>query len=239
MLANADTLGGIYMGAQYWDMQADGAFGSNDNLQSYDLSDEGKGSVWIAIEHPVPLVPNLKLRYNQLDTDGSADVADFEFGGITYNGTSTVDAELDHFDAIFYYEFLDNDLVSLDLGVNIKYGDFQVDISGETTDSNGNSVTASSSESYKGVIPMLYGAGAIGIPTTGLSLYAEANWIGYDDYNAYDVQAGAEYLVIDNPVIELGLQLGYRKIKIDVEDLSDLYIDTEFDGAYAGVMAHF
>lgn len=239
MLAQADTLAGVYAGAQYWDMQADGAFGSNNRLQEYDLKDEGKGSVWIAIEHPVPLLPNVKLRYNQMDTDGSADVVDFSFGGRTFNGASTVDAELDHFDGIFYYEILDNDLVAIDLGVNVKYGDFKVDITGEVSESGGGTATVTTREDYKGVIPMLYGAAEVGIPTTGLSVYAEANWVGFDDYNAYDVQAGAQYLFIDNLAVEMGLQVGYRKIMIDVEDLSNLYIDADFDGAYAGLMVHF
>ncbi|GGA81061.1 outer membrane protein [Neiella marina] len=237
-LAQADTFAGIYAGVQYWDMDAQGEFGTSSSTQEYDLSDEGKASIWLAVEHPVPLLPNLKLRYNQMDTDGFADVEDFEFGGITYNGESTLDAELDHADIIMYYELFDNPLTSLDVGLNLKYGDYKVTVVGEV-EVDDTTVTATSKESYKGVIPMLYGATELGIPGTGFSIYGEANWIGVGDYSAYDVQVGTQYLLIDNLAVEAAIQLGYRKVKFDLDDVDDLTIDAEFDGIYGGVQVHF
>ncbi|MBW8191034.1 TIGR04219 family outer membrane beta-barrel protein [Neiella marina] len=236
--SQADTFAGVYMGAQYWDMNADGGFGTGDLTQDYDLYDEGKGVIWVAVEHPVPLLPNFMLRYNQMDTDGSADVVDFEFGGIVYDGKSTVDAELDHIDMVMYYEILDNSLTSLDIGVNLKYGDYKVSVTGETTIGD-TVVEESSQENYKGVIPMVYAASQLGIPGTGLSFFGEVNWIGVGDANAYDVQIGAQYLLIDNLAVDAGVQVGYRKVKFDIDDVSDLTIDAQFDGAFAGVMVHF
>ncbi|MBD1390053.1 TIGR04219 family outer membrane beta-barrel protein [Neiella sp. HB171785] len=237
-LAQADTFAGIYAGVQYWDMDAEGEFGTGNTTQQYGLNDEGKASIWLAVEHPVPLLPNLKLRYNQMDTDGFADVEDFEFGDIIYNGESTIDAELDHTDIIMYYEIFDNPLTNLDIGLNLKYGDYKVSVVGEV-EVGDSTIKESSEESYKGVIPMLYGATELVIPGTGFSIYGEANWIGYDDYNAYDVQIGTQYLLVDNLAVEAAIQLGYRKVKLDLDDVDDLTIDAEFDGVYAGLQVHF
>ncbi|GAA5215875.1 TIGR04219 family outer membrane beta-barrel protein [Corallincola platygyrae] len=237
--AMADTIAGVYVGAQYWDMEASGSVGTDNSMEEFDLEDEYKGSVWIAIEHPVPVLPNLKLRYNQLDTDGSADVVDFEFGGNTYNGNATTDLETDHLDIIMYYELLDNDTVWLDLGLNLKYGDYKVSVTGEIDDGAGGTLVDTTNESYNGVIPMLYGAGGVGFPFTGLGLFGEANWIGYDDHNAYDVQAGVRWMFLDNPAIDMEVQLGYRMISLDVEDLGDIYADVEFEGGFLGLQAHF
>lgn len=236
--SQADTFAGIYMGAQYWDMDAEGGFGSGNVTQEYTLNDEGKGIFWMAVEHPLPFLPNFMMRYNQMDTYGYADVEDFEFGGIVYNGESDVDAELDHLDLVMYYEILDNSLTSLDVGVNLKYGDYKVTVTGDTIVDD-IVYTETTKESYKGVIPMVYGAAQLGVPGTGLSFFGEANWIGVGDANAYDVQIGAQYLFIDNLAVEAGAQIGYRKVKFDIDDVSDLTIDAEFDGAFAGVMVHF
>jgi hypothetical protein len=35
------------------------------------------------------------------------------------------------------------------------------------------------------------------------------------------------------------LQVGYRKVTMDIEDLDDIYADMEFDGAFAGLEVHF
>ncbi|RCU51589.1 MULTISPECIES: TIGR04219 family outer membrane beta-barrel protein [Corallincola] len=237
--AMADTIAGLYVGAQYWHMSADGSVGSDTTMEDFNLSDDDKGAVWLALEHPVPLLPNLKLRYNQLDTDGEADVTDFEFGGETYNGLATTDLDLDHLDIIMYYEILDNDTVWLDLGLNLKYGDYKVAVTGEIDDGAGGTVSTSTSEKYNGVIPMLYGAGGVGFPFTGLGLFGEANWIGYDSNYLYDVQGGVSWKFLDNPAIDAEIQLGYRKLHFNVDDLSDIYADVDFDGGFIGVQAHF
>ncbi len=235
-LTYADTLAGVYVGGQFWDMSADGAFGTSTDLQEYDLEDETKSSYWIAIEHFIPLVPNLKLRANELDTKGRADVNNFEFNDIIFNGLSTINAELDHTDIIMYYEVLDNSVVSLDIGVNLKYAEYALEVTGSTSMLP---VIISTDVSYEGVIPMLYAAGEVGLFGTNLDLYSEISWIGYDGSNAYDVMAGVKYSFVDTLFVNLDLRAGFRKFKLDVEDLDDIYADVEFDGAYAGLEFHF
>lgn len=234
----ADTLGGIYVGAQYWDLASDGTINDDNASADFDLGDDAKGSVWIAIEHPIPLLPNFKARYNQLDGEGVATlngeivIDDKTFADDT---EMALDAKLDHVDAVLYYELLDNDLVSLDLGLNIKVGDFELTGVGE--DPSGAAISASGS--YSGPIPLLYAAGEIGLPLTGLGLFGEVSGLAYSGNQFYDAQAGLGYNVLDNPAIVLTAQLGYRIFKLKAEDLDDINADIQFDGAFAGLVAHF
>lgn len=237
--AQADTLLGLYAGAQVWQMQTSGSFGEKDNMQAFNIDDETKGSFWVALEHPVPVLPNIKIRYNQLDVDGDSNVDDLKFGKYTFTGKADVDAELDHFDFILYYEILDNDIVSVDLGLNAKYGDFKVKLDGTAIDNQGGSYAAQGTESYNGVIPLGYIYTQVGLPLTGLGMYGEANWIGYDDHHVHDVQGGVFWNMLETIAIDATVQVGYRNIKFDIEDLSGVYMDAEFKGAYAGLELHF
>lgn len=88
--AQADTLLGIYAGAEGLVNTGDTNHISADN--------EVVGSYYLAFEHPIPFLPNAKLRYTKFDQSGS-------------NG--------DFWDAMGYYEVLDN-IVSLDVGLGAK-----------------------------------------------------------------------------------------------------------------------
>ncbi|WP_354622704.1 TIGR04219 family outer membrane beta-barrel protein [Psychromonas sp. MME2] len=239
LAVQADTIAGLYAGAQIWNMESSGSFGEDGTMQSFNLDDKTKGSFWVALEHPIPVIPNIKIRYNQLDVKGYSDVNNLEFGDYTFTGHASVDAKLDHFDFILYYEILDNDIVSLDLGLNAKYGDFKVKLDGTVEDNQGNSLSQSAEESYNGVIPLGYVAAEIGLPFTGLGVYGEVNWIGYDDHHVHDIQGGIFWNMIETLAIDATVQFGYRDIKFDIEDLSGIYADAEFKGAYAGLQLHF
>ena len=87
----ADTLLGLYIGGQVWNAAASGTFGENDGqgnivLQDFTLDDQQQTSFHVALEHPIPLVPNIKIASTTLDTDGSNIIGDgFSFGnGITF-----------------------------------------------------------------------------------------------------------------------------------------------------------
>ena len=58
--SHADTLLGLYGGAQMWAMESEGAFASDANLANFTFDDERQGSYYLAFEHFIPLVPNAK-----------------------------------------------------------------------------------------------------------------------------------------------------------------------------------
>ena len=85
--AQADTLLGLYIGGQVWATQADGSFGEGEIDQAtFSFDDENQGSYFVALEHPIPLIPNIKVSSTTLDTRGGTTInSSFEFGGKTYD----------------------------------------------------------------------------------------------------------------------------------------------------------
>lgn len=88
--AHADTLLGLYAGA-------DGIVNTGES-NNVSADNEVVGSYYLAFEHPVPFLPNAKLRYTKLDQSA---------------------ANAKALDAIGYFEVLDN-VVSLDVGLGAK-----------------------------------------------------------------------------------------------------------------------
>ena len=86
---------------------------------------------------------------------------------------------------------------------------------------------------------MLYLSAEVAIPATGLSVFAEGNMLSIDDHTLTDYQVGIAYALIDNMIIDVNLQAGYRAVDLELDDLDDIYADLQFDGAFAGVEVHF
>ena len=231
----ADTIG-LYLGGQVWDNSVDGIFGESGGQTDFNLKDEQQGSFFIAVEHPLPLIPNAKVSMTNLDTEGSTVLtSDFDFAGETFTKGTAVDSifDMSYVDYTLYYELFDNGLFSFDFGISAR--DLDSDI---TVATKGDSPTTAK-QSLSGMIPMLYASTMIGLPLTGLNIYAEGNFLSFDDHTILDYQAGLSYELVDNWAVDLNLTLGYRSVKLELEDLDDIYTDLEFDGVYAGAVLHF
>ena len=231
--AMADNIG-IYIGGHIWDNEAEGALGGDKTgLIDFDLKDQEEGSFFIAIEHPLPFIPNLKISSTTLDTTGNTTLTkEFEFGGEVFEINSEVDALFDvsYLDYTLYYEFFDNDILSFDGGFSVRDFDGDVIIKNELI---------TGTLRITDMVPLLYASTNVGIPGTGFNFFAEGNFLSYDDHTLYDYQAGVSYELLDNLAVDLNLILGYRVIKLELEDLDGLYSDVEFKGAFAGAVVHF
>lgn len=232
--AQADTILGIYAGGQLWDTDNSGSFGSDGGQQhAFSFDDEKQQSFYVALEHPLPLIPNIKLRQNDLTTQGVTTLTnDFSFGGVTYNGGTSLIGRVDlsHTDVTFYYEIFDNDLLSFDVGVTGKKVDGWLAVQDAQTENNLQS---------DGWVPTGYAQVRVGIPATPLTVYGLANAVSIDDSSIRDMEAGIEYRLAENLAIDLNLQLGYRDIRIELDDLDGIYTDLQFKGPYLGLEIHF
>jgi outer membrane protein len=233
----ADTLLGLYIGGHMWANQAEGSFGQgNNNQATFDFDDENQGSFFVALEHPIPLIPNLKIASTTLDTVGGATITgSFTFEGETYSANSVLETTFDasYVDYTFYYELFDNDLLTFDFGLTARDLDSQINV----VDTNNTSLN--SNLSVSGFIPLLYVNTIIGLPFTGFNVFAEANFLSYDDNSVYDYQIGVSYELVDNLAVDLNLTLGYRAVKLELDDIDDLYSDLTFDGVFVGAIVHF
>lgn len=233
--AHADTLLGVYAGGQMWAMESEGAFASNTDLATFTFDDERQGSIYIALEHFIPLVPNVKLARTTLDTDGFTQLnSSFSFGGESFSTDTQLatDIQMTMTDHILYYEIFDNELISFDLGVNAKRIDATLMV-----DEVGGS--ASATQDIDGYIPMAYSKIEFGIPATDWSIFAEGSYLAIDDHTISDLNAAFEYRVIDSLAVNVALQIGARAVTIELDDLDDTFTDFEFSGVYAGVEVHF
>ncbi len=201
-----------------------------------DLKWKNEGDIFIKayLEHPLPILPNIKVGYSKFGHSGSGEITKgFQFGGESFGIGTDVDTNFDlkMYDLTLYYEILDN-WVNLDLGLNVKYLDGVLTVKGQ------NIVTQQlidESDDIKAPIPMLYAKARFDVPTTDLSFQAEGNYVSYDGNTLYDAELGARYTFL----LGLGLEIGYKTMKIKLNDVDDLSMDSDFSGAYGKLVWDF
>lgn len=230
----ADTFLGLYVGAGFWNQENTGRvqfLGSDIDLQDeFGLDSNTNGTFYLALEHPVPMLPNIKFQYSKVSTTGSRQLSEaITFDNTTYNVNDTIKSRfvLDNSDLIVYYEVLDN-WVNLDLGLDIKYFDGEVAIESTTTNDSGK-------HDFSAPLPMLYAKVQFDIPTTGFYLGGEGSGIKVGSSQVVDFKLLAGY----ESGIGLGCELGWRKLAIDSDDVDDMVVDISVEGFFANVTYHF
>jgi len=183
---------------------------------------------YLYIEHPIPIIPNIRLGTTSLKLGGSGTVTTaFTYNGTTYNSTDNVTSNLDlsHTELALYYEVIDTG-IDLDLGLNFKFFTGNVNIVDTTT-------TQSATTDFKQTVPMLYGALTIPIPGTGFKFAGDISTISYKDSTFTDYLVRVRY----ETDFMLGVEVGYRSIHIDYQDTgANEYAKLDMKGPY--VMAH-
>ena len=218
--AMADTIGGLYIGGSIWSNEATGAFGEKNGLVDFNLKDEEQGSFYIALEHPLPLIPNLMIASTTIDTAGSTLLTqEFNFADKKLTGDVNTTFDVNYVDYTLYYELFDNGLFSFDFGLTAR--DFEGDITVASANETAN-LTVNE------IVPMLYVSTIVGLPGTDFNLFANGNLLSIDDHTLYDYQVGVSYELIDNILVDVNLTVGYRSVKLELDDLDDLYTDIEF-----------
>lgn len=229
----ADTLFGFYAGVGSWKQDYSGDASSLGTAVDFEddlgLADETNNILYMALEHGVPGLPNLRAQYSKISIEGASTLSrTIGFNGVTFPLTETVvtDFDLSQTDLVLYYEILDN-VVSLDAGLAVRWVDGHIDLT---------STIESARAEFKGVVPMLYGKARVDLPFSGFWLGAEVQGLGYDGNRLVDanVQLGWE-----SPV-GLGLEAGWRTYRLDMDDFDDISAASiEVSGPYAALNYHF
>lgn len=229
----ADLLFTVGGSASLWKATPKGQIDDSVKLDSDGLNLESTNGVQISLffEHPVPFLPNLKIRRTNLEMSGDG----------TFNGTflqhsyseklsSTLD--LSHNDFTLYWGLpLPVPMLDINFGLTARNFDGKASAKGETTKVEVN-------ENIKGTLPMLY-AGAKFTTPVDVYVKGELNYIGFKDNSLLDYEATLGYN-FPIPVVDLGVELGYRAFKIKTDkDTVDVATDAEISGAYFGISAAF
>ena len=228
--AAADAIVGLYAGAGIWRAGPGGNIGvAAIDVDSLGLSSEGNAYVYLALEHPISALPNVRLQHTRISTSGEGTLSRrFRLEDVEFTAGEVVSTNLDltHTDVVMYYELLDN-VVSLDLGGTLRVF-------------NGHARAASRSRSLSEsvdiglAVPLAYGRAQVALPG-GFAVNAEANFIGYSGNSLQDLSAHVAY-VLDSAV-DVGVEVGYRRFALELED--DAETDVALSGPYVAVSLRF
>ncbi|HEY9119933.1 MAG TPA: TIGR04219 family outer membrane beta-barrel protein [Marinobacter sp.] len=218
-VVSADVLG-VGANISYWDSDLSGEAGKNNDFvdveNELDLDSDTNANLSAYFEHPVPVLPNVRLNYTRIEQSGRGEIST-QFDLVS--GEVDSDLDLTQFDVTLYYEVLDN-WVNLDLGLTARNLDGELTVQ-ETA--LGGEVTQTEVDA---VVPMGYLAARFDLPLTGVSVGGEANLISFDGDSVYDYNAYGQY-----ELSLLQLRAGYRQISIDYEDSEDR-LDIDLGGPF-------
>jgi len=233
LFAGAD-IADLYAGAGVWQSSPSGTLGNTsislENTLNFD--EENSNYFFIALEHPIPLLPNLRLSRTDLEWTGQGTVsAGTILDEVVFpiDQAVTADLDLSHTEITFYYEVLDN-IIDLDLGLTARMFDGEASLIGAAQQER---------VELDAVIPMLYGRAGIDLPFSGLSAAVSGNWINVNEFQLIDWSAELNYDFKIAHTLEGGLSIGYRSMLIEIDDQNELQSDAEFDGLFIGLRLIF
>jgi outer membrane protein len=239
--ASALPLVDIYAGGYYWDQKVSGDAGSiNSQVDLEDdlnLDADGQNVLFFAFEHPVPVLPNIKIKMSDMEADGNGRLTqELNFGGETYSATDDVATDLDltHTDYTLYWG-LPVPLVTLDFGLTFRQFDGSMEVVSSTT---------SASSDLDVTVPMAYFKAGIDIPMTGLSLGGDLNYLKYENSGITDFDVNITYVLPVIPVLDVGITAGYRSFDLEIDpddfggDDDDLSAEATVAGPYVGLTLH-
>jgi len=213
-IGHADVIG-LKADASYWNFDG---YSQSANAGKQDLDRQGTAQLSVAFEHPVPLLPNAKIKYVNLDSNSEQ-----------ITPLNVADIELNNIDYILYYELLDT-IVHADIGAGLT------NLDGTVRNLNAGDLTKYDLDEYS---PLLYATAGVKLPLTGMSAKAEAVYSHGSDIKKTDVQAELQYDFIDNLLVDVGAKVGYRIMNIDAEQNNAPDLELEFKGPYVGLDIHF
>lgn len=224
MSAQADFIGGS-VEASYWyaGLGGDAVFGNTPTNVDDDL-DLGKNSFFelaATVEHPVPFLPNVRLKYSDLDQTESGNISsDFGSGSnqVTAGDVKT-NLDLSNVGLVLYYEILDN-WISADIGLDVRKFDGQLQIKNPSE----NTEFQADIDDF---LPLGYVSAEFAMPFTDMSVGAEISAISYSGNSIHDAK-----IRLRQGFSLAFLEIGYRQMGIKLEDLGDADIDVDFSGVY-------
>ncbi len=222
--AMADVLG-LYVGGGAWRHDPSGSFSSTDPgsdsidmKSSMNFKEKTESYLWLAFDHPLPILPNIRLEKTGLSHSSSTG------GTFNYKGnpvaTGATRIQLDSTDAILYYRLLDN-WVNFDIGLDLRKIDGEFKIGGDTS-------------KFNETIPMLYLAAQFDLPFSGLSVGGDYRVISSSGSRYSDVRLRAVY-----EMSVIGFEAGIRSVNLILDNVDGINSDIEFKGLMVGAFLHF
>lgn len=141
-----------------------------------------------------------------------------------FDKNSAFSGDINQYDATITYPFSAHNVVSFDLGINLRYVD--AELKGQSLDQTGTHINTT--------LPMLYASAFFNLPFKGMSASIGGSHLQYDDYFAFDYKAKLSY-TWDNG---FGLEGGWQHQRFNV-DSPDVQADFESKGPFLDLKYRF
>lgn len=227
MAAQADLLFTVGAKASVWNAEPTGQLDDGISVEDdgLNLDSENGQQLTVFFEHPVPLIPNIKLKRTALEIEGDGNIKG-DFAGRPFDEDVTSTFDLSH-----------NDLTLIwGLPLPVPFFDFNFGLTARQFDGVAEVTGATQGEvpiDLDFTMPLLYGEVKVDTPF-GIYGQVDVNYIAYGDNEAQDLSYGIGY-TLPIPLVDLGLEAGYRSFSIKTdEDLADIEMDTDVKGTYFG-----
>lgn len=248
---------GFYLGTQVWQSDASGEFGETNQRLDFHLKKQHQFNSFVAVNHPYPFLPNVRIARTTLATTGQTTLTQaFSFQDKTFAAADTVEAnfQLSYVDYSFSYALYDhtNAFVALGLTLRDLHGDVAIGKASDASDNTCNDPNPSPDRpcnddlsSSIGQIkankikPMLNIAGSVKVPATDINVFANADILVMANDTFADYQLGFSVDLLKTNLGQWQLNLGYRVVNLEFEDLNSLATELAFQGAFVGTVARF
>lgn len=225
--AQADLLFTVGAKASVWNVEPTGQLDDGVSVEKDGLnidSDNGQ-QVTVFFEHPLPFIPNIKLKQTSLELSGDGNIT-ANFAGVDYNEDVTSKMDLSHTDMTLYWGLpLPIPFVDINFGLTARQFDGYAEVTGATA--------GRENVDLNFTLPLVYGEVKLNTPF-GIYGQVDVNYVGYGKNKLSDVSYGLGY-DLPIPVVDIGLEAGYRKMTLQTdEDNVDIAADVDIGGAYVG-----
>jgi len=213
------------------------------DIDDLDYDTENRGYGWAELRHPVPFLPNLRIEYSDVRFSGHSDTG-FSWDDIDFEANSYSETQLHQLDMILFYNIFSQSGIIWDLGVDVKYMNFEFDAEGEGRIPNipGSSIYYSVHEEEDLYIPFIYTKLRFDILKSGIGIEGELKYSFYKGSSAFDTSIKADYL-FDLKPFKFGIEAGYRfeNIDLDQDDFGSIKFDADVDikGPFVGAVFKF
>ena len=232
MMAQADLLFTVEAGANIWNAEASGNVGDDVTVgkNGLDLDSENSNVMYVSFEHPVPMIPNVKIKNTSLDLSGEGS-QDFTFLNENFDGASESQLDLSHTDLTLYWGVpLPIPFFDINFGLTARQFDGVISVTDQS------SPTRTAEEDLDFVLPMGY----LNVDFDshfGVYARAELNAIGYDGNSISDLELAVGYtLPLPIPMVDINLEAGHRTLNFTTdEDSLDVDTDVDASGMFFGL----